>query len=48
MFSSYFIQTYTDGIKTCLKMCIKSIRPLISHRDKYTTYAVVTCEIELF
>jgi len=22
--------------------------PIISHRDKYDTYAVVTCEIKLF
>jgi len=50
------VNEYTDGAKTCLKLSIKSITPIIliillllvlSHCDKYATYAMLTCDIEL-
>jgi len=31
-FHSYFIQTYTDSTKTCLKLYIKSIKPMTGER----------------
>ena len=46
-----FIHTsfkHIQMVSRCLKLYIKGIRPLISHHDIYTTYPVITCEIELF